>query len=135
MTPVHRTLAGDVLAFDLAAEIRTVREELAATHSRIARTLVKEGPLRLTLVGVGAGGSLREHQAEGPISIHVLEGEIALDAGGQTRTMPAGSLAALDAGVRHAVRSSRGGLFLLTVAAHDRATETLSEAPAGRTGA
>ncbi|HEX6533363.1 MAG TPA: cupin domain-containing protein [Gemmatimonadaceae bacterium] len=129
MTPVHRTLAGDVLAFDLAEESRTVREELAATqtriaHPRIARTLVKEGPLRLTLVGVGPGGALREHQADGPVSIHVLEGEIVLDAGGQSRTLPAGSLAALDAGVRHAVRSEPGGLFLLTVAAPASASGT-----------
>jgi hypothetical protein len=57
MTPVHRTLQGDVLAFDLAHEMRTVRDELAAGHERIARTLVKEGPLRLTLIGLNPGGA------------------------------------------------------------------------------
>jgi hypothetical protein len=53
MTPVNRILSGDVLAFDLNAEMRTAREELMARPTRIARTLVKEGALQLTLVGIG----------------------------------------------------------------------------------
>jgi len=117
MTPVHRTLQDDVLAFDLAAEMQIVRAELAGGHARIARTLVKEGPLRLTLIGLSPGGGLHEHHAQAPITIHVLEGEIELDAGGKVSVLPTGRLAALDGGVPHAVRSHGGGMFLLTLAA------------------
>jgi quercetin dioxygenase-like cupin family protein len=117
MTPVHRALAGDVLALDLGKEMQLVRGELAAGHARIARTLVKEGPLRLTLVGLGPGGVMREHEAGGPVTIHVLDGELELDAGGETRVHRVGALIALDRRVRHAVSSSRGALFLLTLAA------------------
>jgi len=117
MTPVQRSLAGDVLAFDLGEEIQIVRDELAAGHARIARTLVKEGPLRLTLVGLSPGGALQEHEAGGPVSIHVLDGELELNAGGETRALRIGALIALDRRVRHAVSSSRGALFLLTLAA------------------
>ncbi|MGH7668438.1 MAG: hypothetical protein ACRENQ_03010, partial [Gemmatimonadaceae bacterium] len=85
MTPVHRTLKDDVLTFDLADEMRTVRAELAEGHARIARTLVKEGPLRLTLIGLNPGGALHRHSTEAPITIHVLEGEVALEAAGSTR--------------------------------------------------
>ena len=116
MTPVQRQLASDVLAFDLREEMRVVREELRGAHERIARTLVKEGPLRLTLVGVNPGGALKPHDAPGPIAIHVLEGDIELEAAGTTRTLAPGSVAVVNAGVRHAVRSSRGGMFLLTIA-------------------
>ena len=119
MSPVHRTLAGAVLAFDLIEEMRVVRAELDAGHSRIARTLVKVGPLRLTLIGVGSGGGMHEHVAEGPITIHALEGTIAVHAGGETRTLAAGGLMALDGGVRHDVSSNDGGLFLLTLIAPD----------------
>ena len=117
MTPVQRSLAGDVLAFDLGEEMQIVRDELAAGRARIARTLVKEGPLRLTLVGLSPGGAIHEHEAGGPITIHVLEGELEINAGGETRAHRVGALIALDQRVRHAVSSSRGALFLLTLSA------------------
>ena len=117
MSPVHRTLAGTALAFDLVEEMRTIHSELEGGHSRIARTLVKEGPLRLTLIGVRAGGALHEHEAEGPITIHVLEGAIVVRAAGESHSLTAGGLLALDGGVRHDVSSAEGGLFLLTLIA------------------
>ncbi len=117
MTPVHRSLAGDVLVFDLAEEMRLVSKELTGNRLRSARTLVKDGPLRLTIVGLGAGGSLAEHEAPGSISIHVLDGELELNSGGETRTHRVGELVALDQRVRHAVASAKGAMFLLTLAA------------------
>ena len=117
MSPVHRSLAGEVLAFDLAEEVRLVREELVGGRGRIARTLVKEGSLRLTLVGLAPGAGLDEHDAPGPITIHVVEGELEVTAGGESATYATGALIALDRRVRHAVKSLRGGMFLLTLAA------------------
>ena len=123
MSPVHRRLAADLLTFDLGAELRTMRAELANTHTRIARTLVKEGALRLTLVGLAAGGALRSHLTDSPVTIQVLEGEIALDVGDETRAMGTGELAALEARVLHAVRAPGGAFILLTVAAAQAASE------------
>jgi quercetin dioxygenase-like cupin family protein len=123
MSPVHRSLSGAVLAFDLNAELRTAREELGSGAVRSARTLVKEGALRVTLVGLGPGGSIRPHQAEGPISICVLEGEILLEAGSETHQLVNGSLAALEGGVRHAVSSRQGGFFLLTLVGQGASVE------------
>lgn len=117
MTPVHRSLADDVLAFDLGEEMQIVRAELAVGHARIARTLVKEGPLRLTLVGLSPGSAMHEHEAGGPVTIHVLDGELEVNAAGEIRAHGVGAIIALDRRVRHAVSSSRGALFLLTLAA------------------
>ena len=115
MSPVHRTLSSSVLRFDLTDEMRIVRSELHAGHSRIARTLVKEGPLRVILIGVRAGGGMHEHVAEGPITIHALEGNIIVRAEGDARTLAPGGLMAVDGGIRHDVSSDEGGLFLLTL--------------------
>lgn len=115
MSPVQHPVSGPALAFDLAAELRIVHEQLATT-TRTARTLVKNGLLRQTLLGLGPAGALASHSAEGPISVHVLEGAVELDAQGKTWPLPAGSLFALDAGIEHGVRSAHGGIFLLTVA-------------------
>jgi quercetin dioxygenase-like cupin family protein len=126
VTPMDRSLSGDVLAFDLDAEMRTAREELMSGQGRIARTLVKEGPLRLTLVGLGPGGTIRPHQADAPITILVLDGDILLEGGGETHQLAKGSVVALGSGVRHAVNAPRGGFFLLTLAGRGRAREAPS---------
>ena len=82
MSPVHRSLSSPVLMFNLIDDMRVVRAELDGGHSRISRTLVKEGALRLILVGVRPGGGLHEHVAQGPVTIHVLEGTIVVRADG-----------------------------------------------------
>lgn len=115
--PVNHPVSGPVLTFDLVHELRTLRAELERTGSRTARTLVKEGPLRATLVGIDAGGELRPHQADGPVTIHVLEGEVEFEADGRRWPLVPGAFLSLAPGVTHGVRSATGGVFLLTVVA------------------
>jgi quercetin dioxygenase-like cupin family protein len=120
MSSVDRLLTGDVLAFTLAEEIRHLRESLGEASSRSARTLVKDGPqgpLSMTLVGLKAGGEMREHEARGPVTVHVLEGTVVLESSGRSVALSAGMVAALGPGIRHSVRSVDGGIFLLTVTA------------------
>ena len=114
MSPVQHPVSGPTLAFDLAHELRIVHEQLVTT-SRTARTLVKNGSLRATLMGLAAGGELASHSADGPITVYVLEGTIEFEADGKTWSLPTGSLFALDAGIVHSVRAPAGGAFLLTV--------------------
>ena len=101
MSPVQHPVSGPALAFTLADELRTLHEELARTERRIGRTLVKDGPLRVTLVGLNPGGE--------------RAGALEFEAGEKRWPLTAGSLLALDAGITHSVRSERGGVFLLTV--------------------
>lgn len=115
MSPVQHRISGAALTFSLEHEMRLVHDELAKAPARIGRTLVKDGPLRVTLVGVRADGSMHEHRAAGPVTIHVLEGAVVVDAEGKKWPLRAGELLALDAGVAHAVTSDQGGIFLLTV--------------------
>ena len=68
------------------------------------------------------GGALDEHDAPGPITIHVLEGEWELVAGGARGTYATGALIALNRRVRHAVRSERGAMFLISLSASDSDT-------------
>jgi quercetin dioxygenase-like cupin family protein len=116
MTPTQHPVTGRTLQFTLADEIATVRGQLGTT-TRTARTLVKNGPLRLTLIGIAPGGQLAAHHADGPITVQVLEGAIEFDVEGTRRALPAGAMLALEAGLEHAVHAPAGGIFLLTVAA------------------
>lgn len=115
MTPVKHPVSGPELTFSLSDEIATLRAELRNAPERAAKTLIKEGRVTVTLIGVNPGGSLHPHKAGGPITVQVLEGEVEFALGGTTRTLPTGTLFALDGGITHAVRSTPGGIFLLTV--------------------
>lgn len=117
MSSIRRPLSGPTLAFALADETRIIHDQLASgPGGRTARTLVKSGPLRLTLMGLSAGGEIAQHSADGPITVLVLDGTIDFRAEGRTWPLAAGSLMVLEAGVPHGISSSGGATFLLTVA-------------------
>jgi quercetin dioxygenase-like cupin family protein len=120
MSPVGRRVAGEILSFVLADEMARVRRELETASGRIARTLVKNGPLSVTLVGVKPGGELKEHTARGPITIQVIEGSVEFESRGTPQPLTMGMLLSLDGGVPHSVTSERGAIFLLTVTAMPR---------------
>ena len=116
MASIQRPLSGDLLLFELGEEReRAADREIVERSGRNARTLLKNGPLRVTLVVLGAGGALAEHQAPGPITVQVLDGTIRFSASGVTHELGPGQLLSAGAGVRHAVESAAGAAFLLTV--------------------
>lgn len=120
MSPVNRQVTGAAIMLSLGDEIRLVKEQLATGKERGARTLIKDGSLRATLVGLAAGGSLAPHKADGPITVHVLDGSLEFEAEGQHWTLPTGTLFGLDAGLTHSVSAPAGGVFLLTVSAQPK---------------
>jgi len=104
------------MLFDLAKEIDAARAaEPAAQTRRTARTLLKEGPLRVTLILVHAGGEIAEHTAPGPITIQVLRGSIRLRVAGTEQRIEEGQIASLAGGVHHSVAADEEAAFLLTV--------------------
>jgi quercetin dioxygenase-like cupin family protein len=116
MSSIDRPLSGAALRFTLSEERARVDDpELLKRNGRNARTLVKEGPLRVTLVKVAAGGRIAPHLTDGPITIHVLDGEIRFRAADKEHALGAGDLLVVDGGVEHSVESAAGGTFLLTV--------------------
>ena len=120
MPTIARTLADDVLQFRVEEELfRLTKSEPLSLRGRSARTLVKDGPMRVTLIGLGSGGRIAEHRARGPITIQPVYGSIVVDVDGLSRSLTTGDLLALGAGVEHAVTSVGGGAFLLTVVATD----------------
>lgn len=117
MPSIQRPLAGDVMVFRLDEErVRTADPAAVKRGGPSARTLLKDGPLRVTLIVLGAGGAIAEHSADGPITVHVLDGDIRFTAAGQAHELRAGDLLSTHGGIRHSVASEHSGSFLLTVA-------------------
>ncbi|HEY7895208.1 MAG TPA: cupin domain-containing protein [Gemmatimonadaceae bacterium] len=115
MSSLDRTLEGDVLVHHLPRDEQTIDAALVAKHGRSARTLVKEGALRLTLMALAPGGVTPAHDTNGPVSIHVVEGDVVFTAVGREYTLAVGDVIVFAAGVEHALRSVHGCTLLLTV--------------------
>lgn len=109
-------LSGKRLQFLLKAEDDALRERAASASSgRAAKTLVKEGRLRITLVALAKGTQIKEHQTEGPVSIQCLRGNVAIVTGEEETELTSGGLLVLDRKVPHAVRAIRESAILITM--------------------
>ena len=112
-----RRLAGKRLTFILPAEDETLREFAQDSKTgRAAKTLVKDGPLRITLVALRKGTALPSHHVEGPISIQTIRGCLTLMTDRGEINVPEGNLIALGRGVVHAAKAQEDCAILLTFA-------------------
>ncbi|HEV2487605.1 MAG TPA: hypothetical protein VGT08_18940 [Terracidiphilus sp.] len=110
-------LARPLLQFDLAAEIEHLRQEKSWQRGsgRSSRTLVKHPDFRIVLVGMKPNTGMKEHRAEGRISIQTIVGCVRLKLPEQTVEVPAGHLLALDRCITHDVEAVGESVFLLTI--------------------
>ncbi|MGH7507235.1 MAG: cupin domain-containing protein [Longimicrobiales bacterium] len=117
MPSIQRPLSGDVLVFTLAEECERLADPSIVDRSgRNARTLLKNGALRVTFIMLGPGGAIAEHQAAGPITVQPLQGRLRFTALGRKHDVGPGELLSAGPGIRHSVASEGGATFLLTVA-------------------
>jgi quercetin dioxygenase-like cupin family protein len=125
MSSMHRTISGSIIVQHLGKDAFMIDPVLLAEHGRSARTLVKEGALRLTLMALAAGGELPPHSTDNPVSIQVLTGDVTFYALDKEYELSPGDVLVFAARVEHAAQSVHGALILLTVA---------HTSPAGDTG-
>lgn len=117
MSSIDRPLSGEALTFDLNEERAAVAEpSILERNGHNARTLLKDGPMRVVLIVMAPGGEIPEHRAEGPVTVQPLQGGVRFSAGGHDHDLEPGRLLCLGPGVRHRVFSADGAAFLLTVA-------------------
>lgn len=110
-------LAGKVLQLDTAAEEAKLREQAATSKSgRAAKTLVKEGRLRVTLIALRKGTALGAHAVAGDVTIEVRRGAVEIGMDGKSIRAAKGDLVALQARVRHDARALRDSTILITAA-------------------
>jgi quercetin dioxygenase-like cupin family protein len=111
------TLSGAALSFSLSTEDAALRERAAAARSgRVAKTLVKEGRLRVTLIALRRGAALGAHQVDGVVSVQILRGRARVSAEGKLVDLSSGGLLVLDQEVTHTVEALADCALLVTVA-------------------
>ncbi|MEO7652580.1 MAG: cupin domain-containing protein, partial [Bryobacteraceae bacterium] len=105
----------DFARFDLAAEISDSESRKPWPSSLYSKTLVKKDDLRVVLFTMGPGATLKEHHADGSISVQVLHGEIQFSEQGQVHSLRKGQMLTLGRSIRHSVESVGDSAFLLTI--------------------
>ena len=112
----HR-LSGATLSFDLAKEAMAVRQKAATARAgRAAKTLVKEGLLRITVVGLRQGSSLGTHTTEGVSSVQVLRGRATAEVGAAFTPLRTAGVVVFDEGVAHSLSADSDCELLIVVA-------------------
>ena len=118
----HR-IRGDVLDFRLSAEEERLRRQAAAARSgRSAKTLIKEGRLRITDVALKKGTQLSPpERAGGAMSMLMRRGRMRVKVGDGALDIGPGELVVLDEEVAHSAEALSDCVVLITTAMPDEA--------------
>lgn len=112
-----RPVGAPLLHVRLAEHLeRLKRESTWGERGRHAITLTKEPGLRLVLMVLGKGTKISEHQAAGPLTLHVLSGSVTFRTRDRADTLGAGELIVLEAAIDHEVEALQESVVLLTLA-------------------
>ena len=110
----ERQLDAVLQTFDLPTLLGQIKTEDAwRRESHSAMTLVKSQGLRVVLVAMHGGTRITPHRANGPITVHAIEGALAINTETQNVALQPGHLLMLHAGVYHAVEAMEECAFLL----------------------
>jgi len=93
MSSISRPLTGPNLTFHLTEQIAELRaDESYARSGRSGRTLVKAGPMRLTLTCLAAGADVETHHAALPMTLQPIEGHLRYRVGDERFEIGAGEV-------------------------------------------
>ena len=71
------------------------------------------------MVALQAGAEIGAHETEGPVTVHVIEGRVAISVDADELVLSTGQLLILRSGMRHTMRALDESAFLLTLTAED----------------
>lgn len=110
-------LAGPLLQIDLDRELQQLRQEDSWQREtgRSSKTLAKYPDFRIVLILMKSGTRMRQHRAEGRISIQQLKGQVCIHLAHRKVNVSAGHLLVLDCGVLHDVEALEESALLLTI--------------------
>ena len=114
MEDVHSVVPGST--FDLAPIAADLRGEgVYQRDGHTARTLVREADIRILLVVMKGGGTIKEHRAHETASIQMLSGHVRVRLPDRLVDLPSGRLLVLEGGLSHSVEAVDESAFLLTL--------------------
>jgi quercetin dioxygenase-like cupin family protein len=113
----ERKIDAPLIKLDLPFFIDEIKNEKTwHDGDRNAITLLKNKLMRIVLMALRKGATLKKHQAAGAISIHVLEGKMIFITDAQSIELVRGEMITLHEGIAHSVVAKEETVFLLTIA-------------------
>jgi len=109
------TMVDRIAQFDLNHEIADAASKKPWQAGHHAKTLFKKHDFRVVLINMERGAHMKEHHADGTISVQVLKGKIRMNVGGKSYELSTGNLFTLGASIRHDVEALDDAAFLLTI--------------------
>jgi quercetin dioxygenase-like cupin family protein len=116
--PSHR-FAGMEHRLDLGEAIAQLRSEARTSpdgHRQVA--LLREGPFSLVLLSFDPGAEIKEHHAEGLVSMQILGGSVRVRTPFSFHELGTGQILLLKAGVPHSISASTASEMLLSIYLH-----------------
>ncbi|MGZ6143442.1 MAG: hypothetical protein ACXWLM_08885, partial [Myxococcales bacterium] len=102
MMPAHvadRHLEEDVRELDLLGQAADLLREAGGGHT--ARTLAKQGSLRVVLLALARGARIPQHRAAAAISVQALSGSVRFRVGAEERRLVPGRALVVAPGLEH----------------------------------
>ena len=112
----HERLSSPAQQVDLgqaAALLRTEKHAAVSGHRQV--TVLRDGPITVLLFLFEAGGTMKQHQAPGVVTIHVITGRLDVVLPDATHGVSTGQILSLAPGVPHSVTATEPSEMLLTV--------------------
>lgn len=120
-------LADAAIRTNIGQEIEKLKNAPAWRQAvgRSSETLVKYAGLRIVLVVMKAQSRMSQHHADGPISVHCIQGKFRLHLPeDKSVELGPGDILALESGIQHDVEALVESAFLLTISwTQDDSTE------------
>jgi quercetin dioxygenase-like cupin family protein len=110
------TMLKDFAQFNLTQEMLDSEQKRPWPMGHSARTLFKKTDFRMVLISMEKGSILKEHHADGTISVQLLKGSIRFTAKGEAHALQPNSVVTLSASIEHEVEALEESAFLLTIA-------------------
>lgn len=119
-------LEAEVIRVNIGKELEKLKQAPSwqRESGRSSETLTKYNEFRIVLVRMKQGSYMSQHRAEGPISIHILQGKIRVHLPeDRIEDLDPGELLTLDRCLEHDVEAVEESAFLLTIAWPDTASK------------
>lgn len=110
------TMLKDLAQFDLAREMKESEQKKPWPGGHFAKMLFKKSDFRMVLMMMDQGAVLKEHHADGTISVQVLRGSIEFRVHGETHSVQTNGILTLAASIKHEVEAREDSAILLTIA-------------------
>lgn len=119
MAELHADESGNTVEnlaqFDLQQELAECDQKKPWPSGIHSKLLFKKHDFRCVLIAMEPSATMKEHHADGTISVQVLKGRVRIGAQGVQHELSAGHLLTLGASIKHDVQALEHSAFLLTI--------------------